>query len=88
MQTLPIRIALDIYERQIRVKFPQLPSIRTLLLSARMAVLALDRRLAFPGATSFATGPRPPQGGQGSKAPVVPLPTLPVDIDAIRKGQS
>ncbi|KAI0255211.1 hypothetical protein BJV78DRAFT_1178347 [Lactifluus subvellereus] len=86
--TLPIRIALDIYERRIRVIFPQLPSVRTLLLSARMAVLALYRKLVVLGVTSFTAGSRPPQGGQGPNAPVVPLPTLPVDLDGIRAGKS
>ncbi|KAI0294284.1 hypothetical protein B0F90DRAFT_1291941 [Multifurca ochricompacta] len=40
LQTLPIRIALDIYERQLVVMFPILPSIRTRLLGIRTTLIA------------------------------------------------
>jgi hypothetical protein len=78
-QTLPIRITADIYEHWIRIWFPKLPSVRKLLVWIRSAVLSVlpdpgpDVDPARPGATS---------SGAGSN----PLPTLDVDLGAIRAG--
>ena len=88
-QTIPLGISLDIYERHVRAIFPQLPSIRQKLLSLRTTVLAF-----FPkpppesGASSSAASSHSHQGSQSTNSSVAPLPTLDVDLDAIRAGSS
>ncbi|KAI0296838.1 hypothetical protein BC826DRAFT_186472 [Russula brevipes] len=85
ISTLPIRISIDLYERHIRAIFPQLPSIRRLLLSARTAVLTLFPDPA-PDDPSLTTPSRLPQGSQDTAAPAAPLPTLDVDLNALLAG--
>src|SRR5258707_13232752 len=88
-QAIPLKIGLDIYERHIRAIFPQLPSIRQKLLSIRTAVLAyLPTPPPPPGAASSTSGSRSRQGGQSTNAPAARLPTLSVNMDAIRTGGS
>jgi hypothetical protein len=90
-QTLPIRISLDLYEREVRAVFPQLPSIRRTLYAVRTEVLAYFPSLVTllgPAPTaahnSFAVASHPGTGG----APPEELPTLPVDVNAIVAGGS
>lgn len=75
--TLPIRVTADIYEHRIRAFFPELPSVRKLLVWLRSAVLSV---LPDPGPEP--AGPGATSSGSGSN----PLPTLNVDLDAIRAG--
>ncbi|KAI9451996.1 hypothetical protein BJY52DRAFT_958961 [Lactarius psammicola] len=83
--TLPIRVTANIYEHWIRALFPKLPSIRKLLILLRSALLSIlpnpDPEPAGPGANSSSAGSNPnrPQGAN-------PLPTLNVDLDALRAG--
>ncbi|KAF8464749.1 hypothetical protein DFH94DRAFT_848831 [Russula ochroleuca] len=83
---IPLKIGLDIYEQRIRAIFPQLPSIRKLLLSVRTVVLEFFPDL--PTDPDTAAGPRSHQGGQNTNASAAPLPTLNVDLNAIRAGGS
>ncbi len=84
-QTLPIRITAYFYEHCIRALFPKLPSVRKLLNLLRSAVLSVlpnpDPEPAGPGATSSGAGSNPNllQGAD-------PLPTLNVDLNALRAG--
>jgi len=88
-QTIPLNISLDIYERHVRAIFPWLPSIRQKLLSLRTAVLAF-----FPeppsesGTASSAAGSRSHRSSRSTNTSASPLPTLDVDMDAIRAGGS
>jgi hypothetical protein len=82
LQAIPLKISLDIYERRIRAIFPRLPSIRKPLLSVWTAVLEF-----------FLNPPPDPglrsqQGGQNTNGSAARLPTLNVDLDAIRAGGS
>jgi hypothetical protein len=81
-QTVPLRISLDVYERHVRARFPQLPSIRQKLLSLRAIVLE------FTPSESGASSTAGSQGGQSTGGSVASLPTLDVDLDAIRAGGS
>lgn len=74
-QTLPIRITAELYEHWIRARFPELPSIRKLIVWLRSAVLSV---LPDPGEEP--AGPRTASSGADS----TPLQTLNVDFDAIR----
>jgi hypothetical protein len=78
-QTLPLRITADIYEHWIRVWFPELPSVRKLLVWLRSAVLSV---LPDPGPEP--AGPGATSSGSGSN----PLPTLNVNLDSIRAGDT
>lgn len=73
-QTLPIRISAYFYEHHIRALFPDLPSVRQLLVWLRSVVLTV---LPDPG---------PDPAGTSSGAGPNPLPTLNVNLDAIRAG--
>ena len=57
---LPIRISIDIYDRHIRAIFPNLPSVRNLLLTIRTTMLSI-----------FTSPPSPPSA---PKAPIRTLP--------------
>ncbi|KAI0277746.1 hypothetical protein BGY98DRAFT_1097197 [Russula aff. rugulosa BPL654] len=86
---IPLRISLDIYERHIRAIFPQLPSIRQKLLSLRTTVLEFFPKSPSPlesRAASSSASSRSHQGTQSTNASASPLPTLDVDLDAIRAG--
>jgi hypothetical protein len=87
---MPITIGLDVYERHVRTIFPRLPSIRNLLLSVRMKVLAVfaNPALGLGGVGSSAAGSSTHQGSQNTNASAAPLPTLNVDLNAIRAGGS
>ena len=82
LQAIPLKISLDIYERRIRAIFPRLPSIRKPLLLVWTAVLEffLDPP-PDPGLRSQ-------QGGQNMNGSTARLPTLNIDLDAIRAGSS
>jgi len=86
ISTIPLGISLDIYERHVRAIFPQLPSIRRKLLSLRTIVLEFFPKL--PSESGAAAGSHSHQGSQSTNASVAPLPTLDVDLDAIRAGGS
>jgi hypothetical protein len=88
-QMAPVTIGLDIYERHVRTVFPRLPSIRNLLLSVRMEVLGLFAGSGEGGSSAAAAG-RSRQGNQNTtaNAAAAPLPTLNVDLNAIRAGGS
>lgn len=89
ISTIPLGISLDIYERHVRAIFPQLPSIRQKLLSLRTTVLRfLPRSPSESGAASSAGSSHSHQGSQSTNGSVAPLPTLNVDLDAIRAGGS
>ncbi len=79
-QTLPIRISIYIYDRHIRVIFPQLPSIRNLLLDARSTVLTIFTA-PEPGITPPSR--RPPGRRDRNAPPVAQLPTLNVDLNSL-----
>jgi len=49
ISTLPIRISIDIYDRHIRAMFPQLPSIRNLLLTIRTNMASIFTSLPKQG---------------------------------------
>ena len=88
-QMIPLGISLDIYERHVRAIFPQLPSIRQKLLSLRTTVLAFfPKPPSESGASSSAASSHSHQGSQSTNSSVAQLPTLDVDLDAIRAGSS
>ncbi|KAN0107587.1 hypothetical protein V8E52_010002 [Russula decolorans] len=89
ISTIPLRISLDIYERHVRAIFPQLPSIRQKLLSLRTTVLEFfPKPPSESSAASSVAGSHSHQGSQSTNSSVSPLPTLDVDLDAIRAGGS
>ncbi|KAI0267674.1 hypothetical protein BC834DRAFT_968610 [Gloeopeniophorella convolvens] len=73
--TLPWRIAINFYERRVRAALPWLPSIWGMLIAL------FPNGIQLPTFTSITAGPYKGAG------PIGKNPTLPVDLDAIIRGE-
>jgi hypothetical protein len=72
---------MDIYDRHIRAIFPNLPSIRNLLLTIRTATLSIFTNPQTQRGATISSGRS--QGRQGDNAPEAPIRTLPVDLNTL-----